>query len=85
MLAPTFIKLEEKVFRTVIWHCRTFLRQLGSLDNGFDVLLLFPSLLIVAPPHRPFVLAIEAKVSAGLTFRSRLVTLLSAETTCEAT
>jgi hypothetical protein len=69
----------------VIGHRRTFLGQFGFLDDCFDVLLLLSSLLIVTPPNRPFVLAIETEMSAGLAFRPRLVALLSAETACEAT
>ena len=64
---------------------RTFLGQFGFLDDRFDVLLLLSSLLIVTPPNRPFVLAIETQMFAGLALGPRLVALLSAETACEAT
>jgi hypothetical protein len=41
-------------------------------------------LLIVAPPHWPLVLALEAEMFAGATCGLSLITLLPAEAACEA-
>jgi hypothetical protein len=50
---------------------------LGRLDDRLDMLLLFPSGIVVAPPVWSFVFAVKPKVSASLTLRLSLVTLLA--------
>lgn len=71
--------------RTVGDHCRSFLGELGALDNGLDVLLLLLALLIVAPPHGSLVITLQAEMLAGLAGRVAFVALLPSQTTCEAT
>lgn len=60
------------------------LGQLRALDDIFDVLLLPPSLIVVAPPHWSLVLAGQAEMLAGLAFRFPLIALLSSQSACEA-
>lgn len=65
-------------------HLGGFLGQLGALDDVLDRLLLLLALVIVAPPHRPLVLALEPQMLAGLALALPFVTLLSSQPTCEA-
>lgn len=54
---------------------RRLLRELLALDNHFDVVLLLPARLVVAPPHRPLILALQAEVSARRAHGRSFVTL----------
>jgi hypothetical protein len=56
-----------------------FLLQLGVLDDVLDVLLLLAALLVVAPPHGPFVFTLEAEVAARSAARLALIALLSSK------
>lgn len=64
---------------------RRLLRQLGALDDIFDDLLLLLPLVVVAPPHRPFVFAFEPEMFTRFTLPLTFVALLSSQATCEAT
>ena len=59
--------------------------RLCTLDDALDVVLLLPSLLAVAPPHRSLVVALETEVFAGFAQRFALVTLLPPKTAGETT
>lgn len=63
---------------------QTLLVSLGSLDDCLDVLFLFPSCFIIAPPHGSLILAVQAKMAAGFTLGLSFVTLLTSKTTGEA-
>jgi hypothetical protein len=63
---------------------RTLFVGLGALYDGLDMILLFPPCLIVAPPQRSLVLAVETKVPASLAFGFALVALLSPQSAGEA-
>ena len=52
------------------------LGELGALDDVLDRLLLLLALLVVAPPERALVLALQAEVLARATGRLALVALL---------
>ena len=74
--------------RTVRAHRRRrrdFLGELRPLDDGLDVFLLILPVLIIAPPHRSLVLAVETQVFASLAGRLSFIALLSSQSTCEAT
>lgn len=58
-------------------------RQLGSLDDVLDGLLLRLALLIVAPPEGPLVFALQSEVFACLALRLSLVAFLSPEPASE--
>lgn len=59
--------------------------ELGILDNGLDHLFVISALIIVPPPDRPFVLALQLQIVAGLADRFAFVALLSPETASETT
>lgn len=61
------------------------LRQLGVLDACFDHLLLLLPLLVVTPPHRPFVFALQPEIFARSAQPFPFVALLSSQATCKAT
>ncbi len=63
---------------------QALLACLGPLDDGLDVLLLFSSGLVVAPPVRSLVFAVKAEVSASLALGLAFITLLAPEPTREA-
>lgn len=63
---------------------RSLLVELGALDDVLDDFFLTPSLIIVAPPHRPLVFALETQVFACAARGLSLITLLPSKTTCEA-
>lgn len=65
-------------------YLRRLLRQLRALDDIFDDLLLLLPLVVVAPPHRPFVFALEPEVFARFALPLTFVALLSSQATCEA-
>lgn len=58
--------------------------EFGSLNDVLDHLLLLPPLLIIAPPHGPFVFALESQMSAGLASGFSFVALLPSQPACEA-
>lgn len=60
------------------------LGQLCPLDDVLDGLLLRLALLVIAPPQRPLVLALETEVFARLAARLSFVALLPSETASEA-
>ena len=70
--------------RTHRRHLRCLLRKLRPLYAILDELFLFPSLLVVAPPHRPLIIAFQAQVFARFALAFTLVTLLPPEPACEA-
>ena len=54
----------------------TLLVGLGAFDDRLDEVFLLAPCLIVAPPQRSLVFAIEAKVSAGFALSPAFVALL---------
>jgi len=62
----------------------SLLGEFRALDNVLYPLLLFPSLAIVAPPHRPLVFAAQSEMSASFAPRFSLITLLSPQSASEA-
>lgn len=66
-------------------HLRRLFRQFCALDYVFDdFLLLFP-LLVITPPHWPFVFAFEPEMFASFALSFAFVTLLSPKATSKAT
>ena len=74
----------ERMHHTLILGIQVLLIRLCPLDDCLDMLLLFPSSFVVAPPMRPLVFAIEAQVSTSFAFRLAFVTLLASQTACKA-
>lgn len=58
--------------------------ELGLLDLVLDLFLLDFPLLIVPPPHRSLILALDAQITAGFAYWFVLVTFLSSKTTGKA-
>ncbi len=61
------------------------LRELSSLDDLLDVLLLPSPRLSAAPPHWALVIAMQAEMLARFTSRSAFLALLPSQSTCKAT
>jgi hypothetical protein len=61
------------------------LGQLRPLDQDLDVLLLALARVDVSPPYWSLVFAGQTEVLACATLRLALITLLAAESACEAT
>ena len=76
------------------WYCRADGRhallmdrlfgELRALDDVFDGFFLLPAHLVVAPPHRSLVLALQSQVSARFAAWFALVALLASKPACEA-
>ena len=62
---------------TLICRRRTLFSCLCALNDGLDVVLLLAPHLVVAPPKRPLILAVEAQVSTSFAFLPSLVTLFT--------
>lgn len=59
---------------------RRLLRELLALDYHLDVFFVFPSHVVVAPPHGSLVLALQAEMLAGCAHGSSLVAFLASQT-----
>ena len=57
----------------------SLLRELLALDDHLDVVLVFSPRLVVAPPHRPLVLALQPQVLACRAQGRTLVALLPSQ------
>lgn len=64
---------------------RRLLGDFSALYYVLDVLLLLLPLIVVGPPRRSFVLALQPQVLACFTLTLAFVTLLSSKAACEAT
>lgn len=58
--------------------------QLGSLNDALDHFLLLPSLLVVTPPHRALVFALQSQMSASFAAGFALIAFLPSQSACEA-
>lgn len=61
-----------------------FFGELCSLDDVLNHFFLLATLLVVAPPHRAFVFAFQAQMSAGFAAWFALVAFLSSQSAREA-
>ncbi len=64
------------VVAAVLLRCGLFV-ELLPLDYHLDIIFLDASLVIVAPPGRPLVIALQSQVFTGRTTRRAFVALLS--------
>lgn len=64
---------------------RRLFRQLCVLDYILDVLLLLLALIIVTPPRRSFVLALQSEIPACFTLTLSFIAFLSSKPAGETT
>lgn len=60
-----------------------FLVCLGALDYVFDLIFLLPSCVVVTPPCRTLVLAVQTEILASPTPGFLFRTLLASQSACE--